>query len=106
MSYLEKYKYQNAAFNISAFVKFIPTELHVPFDTSYLSPIPEFVDDEHFIRELEKVVKQVKKSSIKTKLTQLTGLINEAEAKDDKKKLKNYQEEFNGYVKLLASNVQ
>ena len=106
LSYLEKYKYQDTVFNIPAFVKFIPTELHVPFDTSYLSPIPEFVDDEHFIRELEKVVKQVRKSSIKTKLTQLTELINEAEAKDDKKKLKNYQEEFNACVKLLASNVQ
>jgi len=102
LSYLEKYNHQNSVFDTSNFVKFIPAELHVPFDTSFLAPIPEFADDEHFFRELEKVVKQVKKLSIKKKLAQLTGLINEAEAKDDDEKLKNYKEQFNSYTKLLS----
>lgn len=103
LSYLEKYEQKDSSFSPGEFAKFLPQELHVPFDTAYLAPIPEFDSEESFVRELEKVARKVKKESIKKSLLKLSDLIKEAEKNKDNKKLTSYQEQFNKFTKLLAS---
>ena len=47
--------------HICSLVLVLPSELHIPFDTSYLSPITEFPDDSHFMDEIEKLLIVIKK---------------------------------------------
>ena len=103
LSHLEKYEQKETEFSPAEFAKCIPTELHVPFDTAYLSPIQEFEDQERFDRELEKIAKQVRLTSVKKKLEQLSSLIKEAETNKEEDRLTTYQEQFNEYTKLLAA---
>lgn len=100
LSHLEKYN-QQENFDAQDFAKYIPSELHLPFDTAYLAPIPEFQDHEHFYHELEKAAKQVRILAIKKHLSKLTTLISLAEQEKDEKKLKTYQEKFSQLSKLL-----
>ncbi len=100
LSILEKY--DGVDFNAQDFSKYIPQELHVPFDTAYLAPIPEFLDKEHFYKELEKAIKLVRILSIKKNLSKLTILISQAEQEKNEEKLKSYQEKFSELSKLLA----
>jgi hypothetical protein len=81
----------------------LPTELHVPFDTAFLAPIPEFSDEEHFLRELSKVTKKIKAAALKKRLTRLAGLIKEAEDQQNTEALKAHQEQFDKLSKLLGS---
>ncbi len=100
---LEKFEAKDSAFSTRGFTGFLPVELHVPFDTAYLAPIPEFADKEHFERELEKTAAQVKLSSVKYKLTHLADLIRDAEKNKENEQLTKYQEQFNEYTKLLTA---
>lgn len=100
---LEKFEVNDGAFSTRKFTEFLPSELHVPFDTAYLAPIPEFADNEHFGRELEKTAEQVRISSVKYKLTHLADLIRDAEKNKENEQLTKYQEQFNEYTKLLAA---
>jgi len=103
LSHLDKYEQKEAEFSPAEFAKFLPAELHVPFDTAYLSPIQEFADQEHFDRELEKIARQVRQSSVHKKLEHLSTLIKEAEKNKEEKRLTTYQEQFNEYTKLLSA---
>ncbi len=104
LSYLSDYKQRGPSFDARDFVKFLPEELHVPFDTSFLAPIPEFSDQEHFFKEVEKTAKQAKIFSVKKALSQLSNLIGEAENEKNDEKLKNLQEKFSKLSKSLAPN--
>ena len=102
LSFLDTYA-QTGDFNAQDFSKYLPHELHLPFDTSYLASIPEFLDKDHFYRELEKAAKQVRILAIKKTLSKLTTLISQAEQEQNKENLKTYQEKFSELSKLLAS---
>lgn len=102
LSYLEKYEQKESQFSPRDFAESLPSELHVPFDTAYLAPIPEFADQEHFERELEKITRKVKKTAVKKRLTDLASLIKQAERNKENDKLTHYQREFDQYTKLLS----
>lgn len=103
LTHLEKFDGKGSPFSTREFTEILPSELHVPFDTAYLAPIPDFVDSAHFELELEKTAAQVRISSVKYKLTQLADLIRDAEKNKENEKLIKYQEQFNEYTKLLAA---
>lgn len=101
---LEKYPQKEQTFSPKEFAQFLPTELHVPFDTAYLAPIPEFTDSEHHENELKKIALQVRTLSIKKKLRALEELIKESEKKKEEEELTHHREEFDKYTKLLTTN--
>jgi len=101
---LEKYEQQGTTFDPADFAKVLPSELHVPFDTSYLSPIPEFSDETAFEKELGKIAKQVRISSVKKKLDDLGLKLAEAEKNREEDLVTHYQKEFEKYSQLLSTN--
>ncbi len=103
LSHLEKYQQPAAsAFSPADFAKELPAELHISFDTAYLSPISE-LDEQKYEKELEKTVRQVRTGSVKKKLNQLGELISTSERDKDAEKLQKYEEEFDKYTKLLSN---
>ncbi len=89
-------------FSPQEFAKFLPGELHVPFDTAYLAPVPEFPDVSQFNRELERTARQVRTFCVKKRLNKLALLIKEAENNKEEESLLKYQEEFDTFTKFLA----
>lgn len=102
LSYLDRYVQKDTDFDTRDFANFIPEELHVPFDTTYLAPIPELGDEEHFKRELEKATKHAKILSVKKILNKLTEELKDAESKKDEEKVKTLEEKFSRLSRLLA----
>ncbi len=98
----EKYEF-TGEFSPRAFVEFLPSELHLPFDTAFLAPVPEFKEKEQFVHELNKITAQVRTFAIKKRLTSLTELITTAEREKNEEKLTNYEEEFSKLSKLLST---
>ncbi|HVZ12749.1 MAG TPA: DNA primase [Patescibacteria group bacterium] len=99
---LENYQQPEVAFSVSEFTKFLPAELHIPFDTAYLAPISEFADREHFEREIEKTATSARSLSVKKKLQKLAESIKEAEAEKDTEQLEKYEADFDKFSKLLS----
>lgn len=102
--HLEKYTQPGTTFEAAEFAKILPSELHVPFDTSYLSPITEFSDESHFEKELGKTARQVRISAVHKKLDQVAAKLAEAEKNREDSLITRYQEEFEKYTQLLSSN--
>lgn len=100
LKHLEKYEQPAGEFSPADFTKVLPSELHISFDTAFLSPIAE-LDDVHFERELEKTAAQVKSGSVKKKLKELQEQLARAEKDKDREKITQYEEEFNKITKLL-----
>lgn len=101
LSYLEKFK-QKTTFSAEDFAKTLPSELHSPFDTSFLAPIPNLEDEEAYQKEIVKTAKQVRILAIKKRLETLRELISTAETQKDEEKLRDYEEKFDKLSKLLA----
>ena len=102
LTHLEKYQQPAGEFSPAEFAKFLPSELHISFDTAYLSPISE-LDELQFEKELVKCARQVRTSTIKKKLNQLQTQLAQAEKEKDSEKVTQYEEEFNKMTKLLSS---
>lgn len=99
---LAKYEQPAGEFSPSKFAEFLPNQLHVSFDTAYLSPIAE-LDDSHFEDELTRTAKQVRTGAVKKKLQDLGELINSSQKDKDEEKLTKYQEEFDKMTQLLSN---
>lgn len=104
LKHLESYQQPSVDFDIADFTKVLPVELHVPFDTAYLSPIPEFSDRSTFEKELSKITQQVRTESVRKKLRQIGEFIKEAEKEKNEDKIREYEEEFGKLTQLLNSN--
>lgn len=103
LSHLEKYEQKESVFSPGEFAKILPPELHVPFDTAFLAPIPEFADENHLLHEIEKTTRKVKATAVKSRLHQLSELIKDAETQRDEEKVKLHQEQFDKLSKLLST---
>ncbi len=103
LKHLSHYEQKESTFSPKDFVASLPSELHIPFDTSYLAPIPEFLDEEHKAQEIEKIAKQVKTYSIRRNLKHLAEKIKEAENGRDEEKAEKYEREFDEFSKLLSN---
>ncbi len=103
LTHLEKYQQDGTTFSPKDFIANLPSELHIPFDTSYIAPIPQLPDQDHFTAEIEKITKQIREFSVKNKLKQLAGLIKEAEIEKNEEHLQKYEEQFDKFSKLLST---
>lgn len=101
---LTKFEQKTPIFSPKDFTDVLPAELHVPFDTSYLAPIAEFIDEKSFNREVEKTVIQVRTFAVKKKLKELAELIHEAEIQKEEEKVTSYQEQFEKFSRLLSTS--
>lgn len=100
LSFLEKFE-QEGDFSIKNFLGLLPEALHVAFDTSYLAPVPEFENEEKHIREVQKVAQEIRLLSARKRLRGLSESIAKAEKDKDRKKLGEYNLEFEKLSKLL-----
>ena len=104
LQHLERYEQKESIFSPKDFVSFIPSELHIPFDTSYLSTITEFPDDSHFMDEIEKTAKQIKSHAVHKKLAKIAEMLKDAEIRHDESKVREYELEFDKFSRLLPKS--
>lgn len=105
LKHLDEYQQPGVEFEIANFTTFLPSELHVPFDTAYLSPIPEFDRKDLFEKELLKITKQVKTGSVKKSLKMLGEAIKEAEREKNEEKIEKLEGEFSSLTQLLSNKL-
>ncbi len=70
------------SFSQEAFVKELPKELVDTFDRCFLLPLPKFPDEEYYMREIVKVVKELKKVRIKAKMKTISEEIKKKESSE------------------------
>jgi DNA primase len=92
---LKQYFLTSDDMDVSVINNLLSTELTSTFDMYFLTPIPLFPTDEIYSREIEKVSKSVKQSSIKERLKKLSEKIMTEEKAGNEDKLQKLRIEFN-----------
>jgi len=91
----------NGKFASQDFLKILPKELAVSFDTSYLFPLPKFDDDGKYIMEAEKVARELRALFLKNKIREISLSLKTKEKEED---VKNLEKELASTISLLSQS--
>jgi len=93
--------FKNGKFVGSEFLKVLPKELTVSFDTSYLFPLPKFDDNGKYITEAEIAAKELRALFLKNKIKEISLSLKTKEKKED---IKNLEKELALTISLLSKS--
>ncbi len=81
--------------NVSELSRLLPQEVLSQFDFYFLSPLPQFPNDEAYMQELEKSMRSYKQLAIKNQLQMVSERIKKAEKEGNEESLQKLRVEFN-----------
>ncbi|MDO8583520.1 MAG: DNA primase [bacterium] len=102
IDYLSEYLTKNNIFKIHDFLRVLPKELAVSFDTSYLFPLPKFNSDKEYILEVEKVARELRALFLKNKIKEISENLKLGEKDEDIKKVQDLEGELSLTIGLLS----
>ena len=91
----------NGKFVSQEFLKILPKELAVSFDTSYLFPLPKFDNEDKYILEVEKVAAELRVLFLKKKIREISLSLKTEEKVED---IKSLEKELASTISLLSKS--
>lgn len=102
ISHLSDFFKKNNKFNSRDFLSLLPKELVSSFDASYLFPIPKFVEDAGYEKEVGKVARELRILFLKNKIKEISDSLKKGEKDEDLKKVKDLEKELFSVINLLG----
>lgn len=90
--------------NIKKFSQNLPSELLPSFNTSFLFPLPNFENENFYLEEVEKVLKELKALYLRSKIKAVTERIKDKEKEEEALELENLKKEFSYLVSLFQKS--
>lgn len=101
LDHLQNYFKVHEAFNERVFSGLLPTELAFTYNKSLLFPLPPFSSDEQYLREVEKVAKQLRELYLREKIKSMSEDIIEKEKLNDSEAVIALKKEYASLLSLL-----
>ncbi len=92
---LKDYFITSEELSLAEFNKQLHPTLIPFFDMYFLTPIPQFENDEGHLLEIEKTAREVKQLAVKMRLKELSDKMSDEEKKGNEEELQRLREEFN-----------
>lgn len=94
----------SGVFNAKVFLNFLPKELTVSFDSSYLFPLPSFSGEDKYEKEVEKVARELRALYLKNKIKEISYSLKKGEKDDDLKRVGGLEKELASTIGLLGKS--
>ena len=104
MDQLSDYFKNNAKFNIRGFLSLLPKELANSFDTAYLFPLLKFDEEDRYVKEVEKVARELRALFLKNKIKEISYNLKKGEKDEDLKKVEDLENELASTIGLLGKS--